>query len=758
MIELTEKNLRIDENTYLRTAKVLDFIIKFLNVNIRLHEANDTIKKGDIFLFNHFSRFETFVPQYLFANKQNIFCRTIAAANLFDDGVFGNYLVNIGAIPHTYPEIINFLTKEINSNIKIIVFPEGAMIKDKSVMDKFGRFSVYSREKRSKRRPHTGAAVIALRVETCRFLYRLALKNNDINRIEFYSHGFSGNEKTGEPPVHMRPTQIVPATITFYPLRISENFLKFMAEHLGNKNKRLIEEMAIEGNLITKNTDMDIHLSAPINVRNYFAFIDKAILKGLYHLKVGPADDTNPNSSFLTKLFINLYEGRIRLLAKRLTDKCMKTIYSHATINLSHIASQMVFYLIAEKKLFHIGKNKFSTILFCVIKEIQKESNLILHPHLKDPERYCSLLEGKNDSLNQFLLMAQEEGLISITEDALSFSPKLLEKFEFDTIRIKNTPKVLYNEAKPIKQLRKIVERVGEKFNKYENERLPEYFYDDDLRIFHQDKKKFSGSDYEDINQRETKILSGEPFFLKSRGVKGRKTGFLLIHGFPASPAEMKPLGKFLYDHGYTVYGVRLKGYGTSPYDLDQTPWEKSIESIEQGYKALSLWCRDVVVVGFSVGAVIALELASQSRDNIRGVVSISAAVEVEGMDNLALIFSAQMEKLVRLIPGVKSKFIEWDTESPQVNYRSLPLQKLADLKNYIEKVKKRLKAVSIPLLIVQATCDPIIKRRSAEFIFETVSSKDKKVYWHESDKHNVVNENCVAVYNNILSFIKELK
>jgi esterase/lipase len=387
-----------------------------------------------------------------------------------------------------------------------------------------------------------------------------------------------------------------------------------------------------------------------------------------------------------------------------------------------------------------------------------KKSNLILHPHLKDPERYASLLEGENDSLNQFLLMAQEEGLITVAEDTLLFSPKLLEKFKFDTIRIKNTPKVIYNEVKPIRQLGKIVERVADKFNKYKNERLPEYFFDDDLTTYYHDEEKFSGSDYKDINQRETKILSGEPFFLKSRGVKGRKIGVLLIHGFSASPSEMKPLGEFLHDHGYTVYGVRLKGHGTSPHDLDQTPWEKSIESIEQGYKVLSLWCRDVVVVGFSVGAVIALDLASQSRDNIRGVVSISASIEVEGMDNLALIFSAQMEKLVRLIPGVKSKFIEWDTQSPQVNYRSVPLQKLADLKNYIEKVKKRLKAVSIPLLIIQANCDPIIKRRSAEFIFEKVLSEEKKICWHDSDKHNVVNENCVAVYNNILSFIRKLK
>ena len=758
MTELTEEKLRVDVKTYLRTAKVLDFVIKFLSVNIRLHEADNSIEKGDIFLFNHFSRFETFVPQYLFFNKAKVFCRTIASADLFDEGSLGNFLLNIGAVPHSYPEIINFLAKETNRGIKIIVFPEGAMIKDKSVIDKFGLFSVYSREKRIKRRPHTGAAVIALRVETCRFLYRQALKNNDKNRIELYSSCFSAKEKKEDSAVHTRPTQIVPATITFYPLRISDNFLKFLAEHIGDEKERLTEEMAIEGNFITNNTDMDIHLSAPINVRNFFTFIDKAILKVLYLLGVAPCFSSKQNFSFFNKLFIHLYEGRIRILARRLTYQCMKKIYTHITVNLHHIASLLIFYNILEMKTSHLEKKKFSAMLFCVIKEIQKEKDMVLHSHLKGPDHYGSLLEGENDLLNQFLMMAQEEELLTITEDTLSFSPRLLEKFKFDTIRIKNTPRVLYNEVQLIKPLGKIVKRVVHDINSYKKKRLPEYLFDDDLRTYCQDKEKFSGPDYEDINQRETKTLSGEPFFIKSHGIKEGKKGILLIHGFPASPAEMKPLGESLHDHGHTVYGVRLKGHGTSPYDMEETPWEEYVKSIEQGYKVLSLCCTEIIVVGFSVGAVIALDLASQSRDNVRGVVSISASIEVEGMDNTAFFLSAQMDKLITLIPGVKSKFIEWDTESPDINYRSVPLQKLTELKNYIEKVKEQLKAVSVPLLIIQATDDPLVKKRSAEIIYETVSSKKKEIYWHQSDRHNVVNENCVAVYNNISAFIEKLK
>lgn len=786
MIELTDEKLTIHVKTYLRTARIIDFITRFSKINIRLHETNDIIEKGNIFLFNHFSRFETFIPQYLFLKKSKVFCRSVASADFFDEGMLSHYLLSIGAIPHTYPNIFNFLTREINRGIKIILFPEGAMIKDKSVIDKSGMFSVYSREKRAKRHPHTGAAVIALRVESYRFLYRLALKSKDKEKIDFYSDCFSPDEKTKNLADYTRPTQIVPATITFYPLRISKNFLNTLAERIDRKNRRLAEEMAIEGNFVTKDTDMDIHLSAPINVHSFFTFIDKAILSVLYRLKVELNPDLIQSPSFLIKLFSKLYEGRIRLLAIRITSKCMKEIYSHVTVNISHIASWLIFFNIMEKKIFRLEKRLYFTLLYCVIKEIQKEKNIILHPHLKDPEHYGSLLGGENDPLNQFLLMAKDEGLLTITEDTLFFLPKLLEKYEFDTIRIENTPRVLYNEAQLIKPLRKIVKKVVNDFtpieiignkskcalnfkscfkqflsltgvSKYKKNHLPDYLFEDDIIMYRKDKEKFTGSDYEEINKRETKTLGGEPFFLKSRKIKWRKTGVLLIHGFSASPAEMKPLGNFLNNKGFTVYGVRLKGHGTSPYDLDQTTWKKCIESIEQGYKVLSMQCEKIVVIGFSIGAIIALDLASQLRDNISSAVSISAPIEVEGMSSISLILSAQMEKLIRLIPGVKTKFIEWETESPETNYRSVPLQKLVDLKNYIEQVKERLKMISTPILVIQATRDPFVKYQSAEFVYESVSPKVKEIYWHESDKHNIVNKNSVAVYNNILAFIEKL-
>jgi len=291
-----------------------------------------------------------------------------------------------------------------------------------------------------------------------------------------------------------------------------------------------------------------------------------------------------------------------------------------------------------------------------------------------------------------------------------------------------------------------------------EEKEFPDRLFADDLKSYYQDKEKFSGPEYEDINKWETKTRSGEPFFLKSPYSKGPKTGILLIHGFPASPAEMRPLGEFLRREGFSVYGARLKGHGTSPYDLDQTPWNKSILSVERGYKVLSHHCEKLAVIGFSIGGVIALDMASQLRKNICCAISISASMKVEGMESISSNISAQMGKVRQIIPGVKSKFIKWKTESPEINYCSAPFQKIVDVKNYIEQVKGRLKAISIPLLIIQGTRDPFVKKDSAEFIFDAVSSKNKEMVWYDSDKHKIVTKDCVEVYNIVLSFIKKIR
>ncbi len=58
----------IDIKTYDWSVRFIRSLTKKLKVNMQLH-AEQEVLQGDIFLFNHFSRFETFIPQFLIHEK-----------------------------------------------------------------------------------------------------------------------------------------------------------------------------------------------------------------------------------------------------------------------------------------------------------------------------------------------------------------------------------------------------------------------------------------------------------------------------------------------------------------------------------------------------------------------------------------------------------------------------------------------------------------------------------------------------------------
>jgi hypothetical protein len=112
---------------------------KLLGVKIKLH-AESQPEQGDIFLFNHFSRFETFIPQYLIYERTGAYSCAIAADEFFaEDTALARYLSNVGVFPHDHPRLFPMLAAQILRGRKVIVFPEGGMVKDRQVMDRHGQ-------------------------------------------------------------------------------------------------------------------------------------------------------------------------------------------------------------------------------------------------------------------------------------------------------------------------------------------------------------------------------------------------------------------------------------------------------------------------------------------------------------------------------------------------------------------------------------------------------------------------------------------
>ncbi len=220
--------------------------------------------------------------------------------------------------------------------------------------------------------------------------------------------------------------------------------------------------------------------------------------------------------------------------------------------------------------------------------------------------------------------------------------------------------------------------------------------------------------------------LEGGPFFWE-----GGQTGVLLLHGFTATTAEVRPLATRLHQAGYTVAGPLLPGHGTSPEDLNKTPWQAWPRAAEESYRQLAARCRRVFVGGESMGGVTALYLASQIPE-IAGVIGYAPAIK------LAMRFVDYL-KFYAILPFVKAmpKGVLDDVPGWQ-GYRVNPLRGVFQLQKLQKATRRRLPHIHQPIMILQGRLDTTIHPRSGTIILRDVNSTHQELHWLPNSPHVV--------------------
>jgi len=88
----------------------------------------------------------------------------------------------------------------------------------------------------------------------------------------------------------------------------------------------------------------------------------------------------------------------------------------------------------------------------------------------------------------------------------------------------------------------------------------------------------------------------------------------LLFHGFPGTPAEMRPLGKVLKDAGWTVHGLMLPGLGADIASLEKRSFQDWSHAATQAMEELNRKHSRIILVGYSMGGALALHTAMEQR------------------------------------------------------------------------------------------------------------------------------------------------
>ena len=243
------------------------------------------------------------------------------------------------------------------------------------------------------------------------------------------------------------------------------------------------------------------------------------------------------------------------------------------------------------------------------------------------------------------------------------------------------------------------------------------------------------------------RLLEGaDPFYYP-----GNAIGCLMIHGFTASPQEVRWLGEHLNQQGYTVYGPRLAGHGTTLRDMAQATWREWYADVLAGYTMLHSQCSKIFVLGLSMGGALALMLARYEAPD--GVVAMSVLNRISAGWRWPLLW------LYSLTGGSLSKQIPPPDQDPlnqaviaeqrargekpigRISYAERPARSILQLNTLLRYMRQELPKITVPVLFIHSLIDDLAPYEHLHYNFDQIGSHDKHMIILEDSDHVITQD-----------------
>lgn len=269
-------------------------------------------------------------------------------------------------------------------------------------------------------------------------------------------------------------------------------------------------------------------------------------------------------------------------------------------------------------------------------------------------------------------------------------------------------------------------------------------------KIYHKVKSVLF-SDPKELYKEEHGFLK-EPFYFP--GTNGKAV--LLIHGWTSVPYELRRLGKYLNENGYTVFGPMLRGHGTISKDLENIRWEDWMCDANKAYEELAKNHQDIYVAGTSIGANLTVMLAKNKQ-------------KISGIILMAMPYKVRLERLGEIILKFFNIFIKYGRKfyppffgSPRlitrrISYRTYPIKSVLEVAKLIKISRQEIPKITQPCFVMQSSSDVVVSGNSLEKIYEKINSKVKeKKYIHKAYHTFISDIRNEHIFEDILQFIEK--
>lgn len=236
----------------------------------------------------------------------------------------------------------------------------------------------------------------------------------------------------------------------------------------------------------------------------------------------------------------------------------------------------------------------------------------------------------------------------------------------------------------------------------------------------------------------------------------------LILHGFASSLDSVRAVERSLRPLGYPIHMPILRGHGEqSPEALRGTTWHDWLADAEASLQASLAEAERVIVIGHSMGGLLALNLAADHPEKLDSLVLAAAPLQLVSP-------LASGRPLHILLPVIQRLFTRWDLPPEyadrhlaqfDTNYHWAPMDAIISFLELSQLTRRRLPEVRVPTCILQSRKDTTSALISADMIYQHISTPigQKQIVWFEKSSHEMFQDcECASICGNILGYVRE--
>ena len=212
----------------------------------------------------------------------------------------------------------------------------------------------------------------------------------------------------------------------------------------------------------------------------------------------------------------------------------------------------------------------------------------------------------------------------------------------------------------------------------------------------------------------------------------------LLIHGFPGTPMETRPLGTHLHARGWSVSAPLLPGFGPEIDTLFERDHEEWIAEAQTALRQLQAHHDPVLVIGHSMGGAIALTVAANHKPH--GVALLAPFWRLPFSSPWLRLLSPILRLFIRrtrpfqtldlssseMQDDIDAYLPDVDLDDPEVREQirnfTVPTRLFEQLERLGTKAYEAASRINAPTLIVQGIEDELVSRSLTRKLMTRIS------------------------------------